>query len=77
MKHNSLFKLKLTSKAINYDYTDSFVIRANDERGARIIASQESGDEGAESWLDPRFSTCSLLSQHGPDGVVISSFNAG
>ena len=60
-----------------YDCNNGFVIRADTEQRAREIASQQQGDEGRSTWLDPKLSSCRELSADGPEQVVIRDFNAG
>jgi hypothetical protein len=60
-----------------YDANNGFVIRAETEQHAREIASQQRGDEGSSTWLDPRRSSCRELTADGPTEVIIRDFNAG
>jgi len=53
-----------------------FVVRAEDELGARRLASSRAGDEGPESWLLPAHSTCVELRPDGPEGVVMEDYNS-
>jgi hypothetical protein len=54
-----------------------FVVRAEDELGARRLASSRAGDEGPESWLLPAHSTCVELQPDGSEGVVMEDYNPG
>jgi len=67
---------KLTRKICNYDEFDSFIIRAENEDGAREIAFKNAADEKLE-WRDKNLSICEIVSIKGEIGVVCSSFNAG
>jgi hypothetical protein len=60
-----------------YDANNGFVIRAETEQHAREIASEQPGDEGRATWLDPRRSKCRELTADGPQEVVLRDFNAG
>jgi hypothetical protein len=52
-----------------------FVVRAKDEATARRLAAAQPGDEGAEAWLLPQYSTCVELPIDGPDGVIMADYN--
>lgn len=41
-----------------YDCVTFFVVRAANESVARQLASEEAKDEGADCWLNPKWSTC-------------------
>jgi hypothetical protein len=41
-----------------YDKAFGFVVAARDEEQARKLASEQSGGEGADAWLDKKASTC-------------------
>jgi hypothetical protein len=60
-----------------WDVAEAFVVRAGSEDEARRFASQGKGDEGAECWLDPKSSRCSVLTTEGTPGVVIRDFCNG
>lgn len=60
-----------------YDANNGFVIRAHDAADARRMASENNGDEGAATWLDPDLSTCAELTDDGERGVILQDFNAG
>ena len=77
-----LWLLKATDKAEelgkqSWDSYDSFVIREETEQNARLRASTEAADEGADTWLNPELSTCKELIGKGKPEIVIGSFNAG
>lgn len=68
-----------------YDKAFGFVIRAQTEGQARLIANAEGGDEtgpakhyvyrtGGDAWLDAALSTCEELTPTGKTGVVIRDF---
>jgi len=67
----------LKRKDVWYDEAAGFVIRAQREQDARVIASEYAGGEGAEVWLDPEDSTCTELTRDGEPGVVLEDFRAG
>lgn len=71
-----LWVLKRLSDRPQYDVNNGFVIRASSEDVARIMASKVRGDEGAETWTDPRLSTCDRLWPVGDDEIVMQDFNA-
>ncbi len=61
-----------------YDCAHGFVVRARSNAGARKLAAKPAGDEGGDTWTDPRYSTCRrLVDGVGPEGVVLEDFNAG
>lgn len=60
-----------------YNANNGFVIRAETEQHAREIASQQRGDEGSVTWLDPKRSKCRELTADGPPELVLRDFNAG
>jgi hypothetical protein len=59
-----------------YDKTFGFVVRAENQAAARLLASEYPGDEGTEAWLDPRNSTCEELAAKGNPEVVMKDFAA-
>lgn len=61
------------------DVCNGFVIRAETEWKARIIADDCSGDETTEHlrpWLDPQFSDCRELLTDGIECVILRDFHA-
>lgn len=60
-----------------WDCNNGFVIRAETEQHAREIASQQRGDEGSATWLDPQRASCRELTGDGPQEVILRDFNAG
>jgi hypothetical protein len=63
--------------AVDYDEFDAYVIRAEDEEGARKIAAEKPGASGPKKWLNPRRSICTELTADGEPGLILGSFNAG
>ncbi len=62
-----------------YDKAFGFVVRAETELNARLIADQEAGDENRgdfHPWLHPQFSTCLELSPDGDEEEIIRDFAA-
>ena len=61
-----------------FDKAFGFVVRAETEQDARLLAQEKSGDEVREfsAWMDARFSTCLPLEQDGPPGIVLRDFAA-
>jgi hypothetical protein len=63
-----------------YDTAHGFVVRAESERNARILANRLAGDEASlypDVWLDPEFTSCRLLTGVGEEEVVMRDFRAG
>ena len=56
------------------DQPAAFVIRAESEKRARVIAATNCRDEGPRQWTDPTLSTCELLEPEGPEGVILRDF---
>jgi hypothetical protein len=52
-----------------------FVVRAKDEAAARALAAAQPGDEGAEAWLSPQYSTCVELASDGSEDVIMTDYN--
>ena len=66
-----------------YDKAFGFVVRAEDENEARVIADSNAGAENetwgtdkVHPWLDPRQSTCEELLPDGPSGLILQDFHA-
>lgn len=63
-----------------YDKLFGIVVRAPNEKLARLYATTEHGDEDWERdssvWLDENLTDCSELTADGEQGVVIKDFNA-
>lgn len=64
-------------KGCKYDCADGFVIRAPGPKTARLIASQNAGDEGRPLWLDKRRSSCKQIHVLGEPGVILRDFITG
>jgi hypothetical protein len=60
-----------------YDCYDAKIVRAASPERARKIASESTGDEGRETWLNVSFSTCQRITTQGEEGEILGSFNAG
>lgn len=71
-----------------YDEAAGFVVRAKSPRAARKIIAGGwhgrpgtllpwSGAEGDQTWLDPKRSTCRVLTTDGKPGVVLRDFLHG
>lgn len=63
-----------------YDAAHGFVVRATSEHQARYIAARNAGDEGENTWLDPRGSSCEIIGRSIATteecGVILRDFNA-
>lgn len=62
-----------------YDEVSDFVVIAASEDEARRMASDDAGDEGAHTWVDPDTSSCVAIGTALPDAVpgpVVRSFQA-
>lgn len=62
-----------------YDKTFGFVIRAETEYQARLIATLKGDDElqgNKDAWLDSAYSTCVELLPDGELGVVLKNHHA-
>jgi len=57
-----------------YDKAFGFVVRAENEDEARILASKEAGDEGGSVWINNNFTYCIELKGEGEKGVIIRDF---
>ena len=60
----------------SWDSYDSFLIRADCECKARVLANETHGSEGP-IWVDSKASTCERISDKGKEEILISSYNAG
>jgi hypothetical protein len=73
----------LTREFCGLDEVREFVVRALTPKVARVFASEQAGDEGADTWLSPGASTCENLTPHGlgsnpgAAGVVVRAFVPG
>lgn len=64
----------------HYDEVSDFVVIAASQDEARRMASDDAGDEGAYTWVDPADSSCVAIGTALPDAVpgpVVRSFHAG
>ena len=59
-----------------YDCAHGFIIQAETEGQARLIASDNHGDEGSDAWLSPKWSYCVELIVEGKSGVIMRDFHA-
>jgi hypothetical protein len=57
-----------------YDKSFGFVVRAENESAARVIASENAGDEGAAAWLKSEETTCQELTADGPATMILRDF---
>ena len=62
-----------------YDEAGGFVVAAPTAAEARILAGEDSGDEGAGAWEGTTRSTCRKIGAGASleAGVVLRSYNAG
>lgn len=67
----------LKVKQWTWDCAYGFVVRAETESEARTFAGKEAGDEEATPWLDPKLTSCEVLTFEGEAGVVLRDFLAG
>ena len=72
---------KLTrNNAVGYDENAGFMIAANDEQQARVLASYAVIDEPSVTWIDPTLSACiqvGTATRGTKAGIVLTDFNAG
>ena len=59
----------------SYDELHAVVVRAKSEKEARVLASTYRGDEGFETWLDEKRSTCEKLQVRGKNQVICADFH--
>ena len=64
----------LKQPEFNYYYIAGFVMAAISEKQARLLASKEAGEEGAEIWLDPARSTCEELTANRAKGFILRDY---
>ncbi len=77
---NRLWQLKLNSEWLKKNqspgnFVQITVVRANCEKHAREIASDNCLEEGPEAWLMPEASWCFQLLDNGDIGVIVQSVN--
>ena len=70
-----IFKLHRLDK-VDWDEYKGFVIRAEDEISARVIAGQQDSYHKSR-WIDHKQTSCEEITQEGDPGVILDSFNAG
>ena len=69
---------RIEVKRWTWDCAYGFVVRAETEEEARLLASEQCGDEGPDSWTDVKLSTCDIVSgAEGDAEVVMQDFLAG
>ncbi len=54
-----------------------FVVRADSEAHVRVMAAHCAQDEGAEAWLNPNFSSCDEITQHGSADMLLRDADPG
>jgi len=59
-----------------YDKCFGMVVRASNPRQARLLASKGCGAEEEEVWMNPDYTSCSLLKDEGPSGIVMRDIHA-
>ena len=59
-----------------YDMAFGFVVRAETELAARLVASARHGDEGGTAWLLREQTKCEELRTSGVEEVVIMDYGA-
>lgn len=72
-----IYLLSRLHKFVNYDEYDSFVVRAQNENKARIIASKDAGDEGPKVWMNTEETSCGEIRCVGKERIILGSFNPG
>jgi len=73
-----LFLLRQIDGIADFDEVVEFVLLAEDEDHARLLASEAGhGDEGAACWLSESTSTCEKLTRKGPARIIVRHFKAG
>lgn len=71
-----------TNSRWGWDCAYAFVIRAKSSAAARRLAASRAGDEkdresGHNPWLDPKATTCEVLTLNGEEELIIRDFLAG
>ena len=73
-----LYYLSRNPNRVDYDQHFGFVIRAESEADARLLASKECGREfEQECWLDKNQTSIEELLADGKQEIIVSDFNAG
>ena len=63
---------------VGYDESAGFVVRAETEHAARVLASKRRrGDENPSVWLDQNESSCEQITEEGDEAVILTDFKAG
>ena len=62
---------------VGYDCYDAHVVSCESAERARQYCAANPGDEGRDLWLDPNLSDCVEILSTEPEGIVLSSYNAG
>lgn len=72
-------KIYLLERFDSADYEEyaGFVIRAEDEKSARIMASKKKDQGDASRWMDDKQTSCEEVNQDGEPDIILDSFNAG
>ena len=58
----------------SYDESRAFVVRAESREAARLLASEQCGDEGEAEWMHHATSTCEELTADGESGVIVRDY---
>lgn len=61
----------------NYDDVYMFVVRAEDERRARMLAGAKAGAKDDHFWFDEKRSQCTRLDVDGPPAVLVREVMTG
>lgn len=74
-----LWILKRIPDRDRYDVLLDLVVRAPSEEAARTLAQRQAGDDDYHDdlWLNPKKSSCAVLSARGKSEVIITDFKAG
>jgi hypothetical protein len=73
MSKKHIFKLDAIG-GNDLDCVEAFVVRAESEQIARLMASLQPGDEGSEFWRDPARSSCEVITEIGLQEIIIRHF---
>jgi hypothetical protein len=71
-----LFLLSRPSLHVGIDEYSQHLIRAETEQRARELANAAAIDEG-QIWTDPDLAHCIILTNDGPEEIIISNFRSG
>ena len=83
-----LYATELGKRYLTYDCVHKFIVCAQSELAARMIAQAQGRDEvhfqtdrynseGSPFWTDSNLTNCVLLSEWNTEGVVIQEFRSG